>query len=416
MFFLIDCDNFFASCETIFRPDLKGKPLIILSNNDGCVVSRSYEAKALGIPMCAPYFKISREFERQGGIALSSNYELYANISKRLMNILHQEVNNLEIYSIDEAFTEISGHTDYLKFARHLRQRILRDIGISVSIGIAPTKTLCKIASEKAKKKNCDKIYFLETSEQIRQILQTTEIENIWGIGKNLSSKLNFMGIFTGSDLIETPQDIIRRKFGITLEKTMRELQGIPCLKIEENAEQKSIISSRSFDHEINQIETLEKIISEFVEHAALRLRQQKSLARNITVFIKTNRFNTRQEQQNSSITVDLGYPCNHTGHFIQAMKKGLKQIYQHQTYYKSAGVILSNISDEQASQKNLFEENNSRTKEIELMKAFDHINQHLGAKSLFFGEQAPQDLKFIKKEFRSQAYTTSWNELPTAK
>ena len=411
MYLLIDCDNFFVSCERVFRPCLKDRPVVVLSNNDGCVVARSYEAKALGIPMCAPYFKIERTFKAAGGIALSSNYELYADISKRVMRLIADCFGKIEIYSIDEAFAEIDDREDLPRLALQIRNTILKQTGISVSVGAAATKTLCKIAGEIAKKQTAGKICILTEPDNIAAALQKLDVGDVWGIGRKLVKKLNFMGIFTAAELAAAPHALIRQSFGILTEKTLQELNGIPCIGFEDTPRQKSIICSRSFETEINGFENLKKIIAEFVDNACLRLREQNGLAGGIVVFIATNRFH--EPYYNNSKLVGLPEASCHTAKFTKAMTEGLKSIYRPEFYYKRAGIMLVGIEDAGAAQKDFLISETVRTKETELMKAVDAVNRKLGRKTLYFGAQEAGIRHYIKRGHKSPSYTTSWNDLP---
>lgn len=410
MFALIDCDNFFVSCERIFQPNLKNRPVVVLSNNDGCVVARSYEAKALGIPMAAPFFKIEKQFKAAGGIALSSNYELYADISQRIMSLIRDEFQNLEIYSIDEAFVHLPEKGDYCKIAQNFHNKILKYIGVSVSIGVAPTKTLCKLAGEFAKTHG--KVFVLTEQDLISQMLSRTDVEQIWGIGKHSARKLNFMGIFTGEDLRLAPRTILRKSMGINAEKTALELNGFPCLEAENDTRQKTIISSRSFEKEISDFNQLEQIISEFVDGACLRLRKQKSLASGIITYIASNRFNQNQTPYQNSILISLAAPSNNTAKFLKAMKLGLQQIYRADVSYKRAGVTLTEIQDENLPQYDLLRPQEENGKERKLMAAFDEINRKIGKKSVYFGIQKSGVQYFIRRNHKSRNFTTSWDDL----
>ena len=413
MFALIDCDNFFVSCERIFQPNLKNRPIVVLSNNDGCVVARSYEAKALGIPMAAPFFKIEKQFKAAGGIALSSNYELYADISQRIMSLIRDEFQNLEIYSIDEAFVHLPEKGDYFKIAQDFHNKILKYIGVSVSIGVAPTKTLCKLAGEYAKTHG--KVFVLTEQNIISQMLQQTDVEQIWGIGKHSAQKLNFMGIFTGEDLRLAPRALLRKSMGINAEKTALELNSLPCLEAENDPRQKTIISSRSFEKEISDFNQLEQIISEFVDSACLRLRNQKSLATGIITYIASNRFNQNQIPYQNSILISLAAPSNNTAKFIKAMKLGLQQIYRADIAYKRAGVTLTEIQDENLPQYDLLRPQEENGKERKLMAAFDEINRKIGKKSVYFGIQKSGVQYFIRRNHKSRNFTTSWDDLASA-
>lgn len=417
MFFLFDCDNFFVSCERIFRPDLKKRPVVVLSSNDGCVVSRSYEAKAIPIAMGAPYFKIEKIFRAAGGTALSSNFELYSDISRRLMSLLRQECENIQIYSVDEAFASLpDDNTDHFRFALHIRNRILKEIGIPVSIGIAPTKTLCKIASFLAKSKAFDKVEILTPGQSLRTVLKNFEVKDVWGVGRRIAPKLNFLGIFSALELSSAPLKMIRQTFGINLEKTALELNGIPCQDIATEETARSITVSRSFEREISNIKQLEAIIAGFTDTACRRLRAQNAAAREIVVFLKTNRFKNPTGQGGGSRLIPLGGPCIHTGHFITAAKFGLRQIFTPKEAYKSAGITLRAIEETSALQSSLFEKSVLPPKEQKLMQAFDTLNNKLGAHTVFFAAQTVSPQNFTRGSFRSPAYTTSWNALPVVR
>lgn len=410
MFMLVDCDNFFVSCERIFQPKLKNRPVVVLSNNDGCVVSRSYEAKKAGIQMCTPYFKIADRLRQLGGIALSSNYELYADISGRLMAFLRSRFTEIETYSIDEAFLKVPFRDNFFSLASELRYSILSQIGIPVSIGIAPTKTLCKIASRLAKQNF--KIWLLSDPQMQEEVLRQTEVADIWGVGRRTASKLNFMGIFTALNLRNTPAAVIRSGFGINLEKTRLELRGFPCLGIEPPEPQKTIISSGSFEYEINAFEQLEQNLAEFVDCACQRLRRQNSLAGAITVEIFSNRFNLNHPQYNNASTINLQQASDNTARFMTAMKSALSQIYRPDCWYKRAGVILSGIEDAVSGQKSWFSDTEQYRQDRKLMAAFDELNSKFGRKTVFFAIQNTVPKSYLKREFKSPAFTTSWNEL----
>lgn len=362
--------------------------------------------------MAVPFFKVERFFTANKGIALSSNYELYADISKRVMNLIREEFQNLEIYSIDEAFVRLPDNIDYEKICRNFRQKVLQYIGISVSIGIAPTKTLCKIAGDYAKKH--DKVYYLYTLPQISQHLHKMEVIDIWGVGRRTAQKLKFMGIFNGEELRVSPLKMLRRAFNINLEKTVMELNGTPCLEIEAEEQQQTIISSRTFENEIKNYHLLKQIIAEFVDSACQRLRHQHSLAQGIIIYVSTNRFNLHHEQYQNSILISLESPTNNTAKFLQAMDKGLKQIYRDDIFYKRAGVTLINIQDIHNPQPDLLDKEEDRSKEQKLMEAFDSINGKMGRKSIYFGSQAGGIKHYIRREYKSSSYTTSWKGIAT--
>ena len=409
-YLLFDCDNFFVSCERAFQPKLKNIPVVVLSNNDGCVVSRSNEAKKVGIKMCTPYFKIADTLKAMGGKALSSNYELYADMSNRVMSLLRTYFNTLEIYSIDEAFTHTEDMSDLTARGLKIRNDILQQTGISVSVGIAPSKTLCKVAGEQAKTFATDKVLHLQKEEEIKQVLAKLDATDIWGIGKNLNAKLNFLGIFTALELYNMPLSLARKKFGINLERTILELRGYSCLEEDKHEAQKSIICSRSFEHEIYSFDELKTILADFVNVACQRLRKQKSLASGLIVGIESNRF--KENFYQNSHLVSLRESSANTARFIEAMNEGLKRIYKTQIGYKRAGITLLDIIDQSHCLHDLFCPQTNNIKDTKLMAAFDAINQKLGAKSIYFGAQSQGVNHFIKRGLKSPSYTSSWAEL----
>lgn len=413
MFMLIDCDNFFVSCERIFQPKLKNRPVVVLSNNDGCVVSRSYEAKALDIPMCCPFFKIENFFKRNNGIALSSNYELYADISRRVMALLHFRFGEIETYSIDEAFVKVSDRNNFFTLASNLRQDILNQIGIPVSIGIAKTKTLCKIASKTAKKNF--KLCQLTTEPLLSETLAATDIQDIWGVGRRLASRLRCLGIFNGQELAHAPLKMIRTAFGLPLEKTVLELNQTPCLDIEPPEMAKSLISSGSFEVEIQNYDQLKQNLAEFVDCACLRLRRQQALANGIWTELHSNRFNPNRPRYDNARFVSLDQPSDNTADFMNAMKRGLDAIYRPDCWYKRAGVTLVGLEAANSEQQNWLVDRRRIERGHALMQTFDEINRKHGRKTIFFAAQTPKAKSYLKREFKSPNFTTSWNELPKA-
>ena len=411
MYMLIDCDNFFVSCERVFQPHLNRRPVVVLSNNDGCVVSRSDEAKQLGIAMCAPYFKIERLLKSIGGIALSSNYELYADLSRRIMTYLRQTFSGIEVYSIDEAFVSVSGFANYYTLASQIRQNILQYFGIPVSIGIAATKTLCKIASRFAKRQF--KLYQLTSAAQIREQLAQTDIIDLWGVGRHLAPKLNHLGIFTAADLATMPLAQARSAFGIGLTKTIMELNQTPAFELETPELSQSLISSGSFETEIQNRDTLEANLAEFVDCACLRLRQQKAVARGIWISVYSNRFNLNHPQYNNSCLISLPTPSCNTANFMTAMRQGLDHIYRPDCWYKRAGVTLIGLEKADALQTDLLQSTPLAPKEQKLMSVFDELNRKFGRKTVYYAVQNKTAKSYLKREFRSPAFTTSWQDLP---
>lgn len=306
MYALADVNSFYASCETLWRPDLRGRPVVVLSNNDGCVVARSKEAKALGLKMGEPYFKIKREFESVGGIAFSSNYELYADMSQRVMAVLEEMAPRVEIYSIDESFLDLTGVrncTDLETFGRQVRAKVLRDTGLTVGVGIAQTKTLAKLANFAAKKWDgkTGGVVDLSNLERQRKLMGLLPVNEVWGIGRRISKKLNMMGIETVLQLADASTTMIRKHFSVVTERTVRELRGQPCLELEEFAPTKQqIICSRSFGDRITEYDHMHQAICMYATRAAEKLREEHQYCSHVSTWLKTSPF---QSMRNTTAT-----------------------------------------------------------------------------------------------------------------
>ncbi len=411
MYALLDCDNFFVSCERLFHPELKARPVVVLSNNDGCVVSRSYEAKAIGIPMGAPYFKVEALLKSHQGTACSSNFGLYSDISRRIMQIIKSKHPELEIYSIDEAFIKMPAEQS-LEEAMELRNMLLQNTGISVSIGIAPTKTLCKTAGSVAKKKIKDKIHFLNIPNETDALLSRQDVGEIWGIGKNLKSKLNFLGIFTALELKNTPLRLIKENFGLSLEKIVLELNNCPVLN-NIHEENQSLMCTGSFEKEIFQKETLEQILSDYTASVCLRLRKRELAAAGIMTFVETNRFRKGQPFYHNSQNFQLSHFSCDTSQFIKGMKESLKLIFQNGLGYKRAGVMLLNIEEINRLQGNLFTPERMEKKEEKLMKTCDKLNKLLGTGTIILGAQSLKNSTPDRYNRHTQISINSWKQLP---
>lgn len=413
MFLLVDCDNFFVSCERIFQPSLKNRPVVVLSNNDGCIIARSNEAKALGIPMGYPYFKVKHDFQAQKGISLSSHPALYADISRRVMSLLRSLYSSVEVYSIDEAFLTLSEEADPEQEALLMHRTILQQMGLSVSIGIAPTKTLCKAAVDIAKKMPTDKICLLTEEEKIKSALKEKDVGDLWGIGRRTAAKLRFMGYINALEFREAPSFLIRKKLGIAIEQVRAELNGLPCKEIMHEETQKSYICSRSFDNGIYGMENLKSIIAGFVDNVCRRMRRQKAVADALTVFIETNRFQRETYYQNARTEV-LFESTDNTAKFMEALSEGLPKIYRPHLAYKRAGVMLSGVESLSSLQGNLFVPPSEDVREKNLMRTFDVLNKKMGASTVFFGTQFQSVKAFSEK--KTTTYTTGWNTLAEVK
>ncbi len=418
IFALVDCNNFYASCERIFQPRLINKPIVVLSNNDGCVIARSNEAKILGIPMGAPYFKFRNDFKKKGVIVLSSNYALYGDISNRVMTVLSSFTPRSEIYSIDECFLDLSGfdHLNLTEYCKHIRQCVLQWTGIPVSIGVGQTKTLSKIANRLAKtSKKTEGILDLNNSPWIDIALQKTEVNNVWGIGRRWSRVLERQDILTAYDLRAAPERWIRQKFGIVGLRTVKELQGLSCVKLEdESPDKQTICVSRSFGKPLTDYTALKSAIATFSDRASSKVRKHGLIAGEINVFVQTSPFNTDIEQYSKSITLSLHPQTNSTQEIHRAAMRGLNQIFKPNIHYKKAGVILINLSRPEKAVKDLFYpyvQSNDQ-----LSKAYDIINQRFGSGFLQLGQVKKPKTWYMNQNYKTPSFTTRWDELPRAK
>ena len=410
MLALIDCNNFYASCEIAFNPKLRGKPLVVLSNNDGCVIARSKEAKALKIPMGAPIFKYENLFKAHNVQKCSSNFALYGDMSNRIMAILSKEGFPIEIYSIDEAFLDLSSLPEdkLVAYANNLRKKIYSWSGITVSIGIAPTKTLAKASNCFAKKKVSNNVHLI-THEQITEHLKHFLIEDIWGIGRAHLAFLNTKGLKTAYDLCQRPDDWIKKHLTIQGLRTVKELLGVKSVNhINQICKRKGLLRSSSFGKEIDDYKELEKAVSYFCSEAALSLRKENLTCSYLQVFLHTNRFKTSNFSK--SLSIELPYPSQSTRALTSYALTLLKKIYKPQTFYKKAGVIFSEIQTSSSIQQDLFTK--EYPKEEKLMKAFDKINARFGKKTLHLASEGVSNSWKPKRELKSPSYTTLWHEI----
>lgn len=419
MFALIDVNSFYASCEKVFRPDLAGKPVIVLSNNDGCVIARSAEAKKLGVKMGELYYE-RRNYYRQNNINIfSSNYALYADMSNRVMSLLSMYAPRLEIYSIDEAFLDFTGlaYTFNLEdYGREIQSTILQRTHLPVGVGIGPTKTLAKIANHAAKtwRKTGGVVELSDKSRQ-RKLLSLIPIEEIWGIGRRISAKLRVMGIYTALDLANTSAATIRKTFGVTLERTLRELNGEPCIELEEVRKVKQqILCSRSFGKKVLEIETMRKAVCDYAERAAEKLREEKQRCRIIGLFIQTSRHASGEDYTNS-VSIKLEYPSSDTRDIINAAMRGLDTIWRDGYRYYKAGIILSDFTDSDITQFDMFSTRKPFKNSDKLMKTLDTINNS-GLGKVWFAAKGGDSGYQMKREMLSPAYTTNFDELPVVK
>lgn len=420
VFALVDCNNFYASCEKLFRPDLKDTPVVVLSNNDGCVVARSREAKSLGIKMGVPVFQIKAEMQRHGILAFSSNYTLYADLSSRVMRTLEEMAPRVEVYSIDEAFLDLTGIESAIslfEFGQQVRERIGHWIGITVCVGIAPTKTLAKLANHAAKKYPATQgVVDLTNPDRQRRLLALVPVDDVWGVGRRLSKRLNALGITTALDLANASPRAIRDQFSVVLERTVRELNGESCIELEEiPPTKKQIVCSRSFGVKVTQFELLREAVCEYATRATEKLRKEQQQAKEMTVFIRTSPFKDNEPQYSNSASGELLIPSCDTRDFIELANHLLKRIWKDGFRYAKAGVMLSDFYDPGMFQPRLFDDVSTRTNSQQLMSVLDSINQS-GAGKVFFAGQGTKKDWSMKREHLSPAYTTRWDQLPRVK
>lgn len=420
VFALVDCNNFYASCEKLFRPDLKDTPVVVLSNNDGCVVARSREAKLLGIKMGVPVFQIKAEMQRHGILAFSSNYALYADLSSRVMRTLEEMAPRVEVYSIDEAFLDLTGiesAISLVEFGQQVRARIGHWIGITVCVGIAPTKTLAKLANHAAKKYPATQgVVDLTNPDRQRRLLALVPVDDVWGVGRRLSKRLNALGITTALDLANASPRAIRDQFSVVLERTVRELNGESCIELEEiPPTKKQIVCSRSFGVKVMQFELLREAVCEYATRATEKLRKEQQQAKVLTVFIRTSPFKDNEPQYSNSASGELLIPSCDTRDFIELANHLLKRIWKDGFRYAKAGVMLSDFYDPGMFQPGLFDDVSTRSNSQQLMSVLDTINQS-GAGKVFFAGQGTKKDWSMKREHLSPAYTTRWDQLPRVK
>jgi DNA polymerase V len=417
---LIDCNNFYVSCERVFQPKLEGKPVLVLSNNDGCVVSRSNEVKALGLRMGEPWFKLEMLAKQHGIIAFSSNYTLYDDLSKRVMSILSTFSPRQEIYSIDECFLDLDGFDplSLMAYGKTMRQTIMRNVGIPVCVGIADTKTLAKLANHCAKKGFagadgvCD--FGLLDDAQRSALFASIPVGDVWGVGRRISERLLAMKIMTIEDLRTASLKRIRSQFSVVLERTVQELNGVSCIQMEEASKpRQQIIVSRSFGTMVTGLDDLSESIAYYTTRAAEKLRRDGSVAASISVYIHTNPFKEEAPQYNGAITVPLNQPSDDTMELIDAAIKGLKEIYRSGFHYKKSGVLLMGLQSKGSVQATLFDDTDKQVKSVNMMRTLDAINKKMGKGSMTLAASGLKHRWAMRRERQSQNYTTDWFELP---
>lgn len=417
MIAIVDCNNFYASCERLFQPHLQGKPVVVLSNNDGCVIARSDEAKALGIVMGTPAFMAEQMMIEKGVAVFSSNYSLYGSLSDRVMRTMAQFTASMEIYSIDEAFLFLGDlyDVDLLQHCIHLRNKVKTDVGIPVSVGVAPTKTLAKMANRFAKKHKKEiGVHVLDEQWKIDEVLKATKVEDIWGVGRQYAMFLIKHGFHTAYELSQAPDEWIRKNMTVVGQRLLNELRGIPCIEFElEPPGKKGICTSRSFGRVVTSKREVAEALTSYTAVAAEKLRRQNSCTKVINVFVQTNMHRAQDEQYFRSLNVTLPVATSSTRELIQYALKGLDIIFKEGYNYAKCGIMLMELTSDDNVQAGLFD-TTDREKEKKLMLAMDKINNSFGKQLVRFAVQGYGRKWKLRAEKLSPRYTTRLSDILT--
>ena len=418
LFGLADCNNFYCSCERVFHPDLIGKPVVVLSNNDGCVIARSEESKALGIKMGDVFYQVKDKLEEHNVAVFSSNYNLYGDMSRRVMSLLSQYSPKIDVYSIDEAFLDLSGmgtSEQLTEYCKKMVKHIGKGTGIPISLGIAPTKTLAKMASKFAKKyKGYEGVCLIDTDEKREKALKLFPVEDVWGIGYRHSKKLEYYGIKTAWDFTQKTESWVRREMTVTGVRTWKELRGESCISIEELPHKKSICTSRSFAEQgLNKLADVEEAVANFAAQCSRKLREQHTVCNSITIFAHTSRFREDLPQSYIYQTAQLQVPTNDHQELVSVAVKMLREEWKegYSYFYKKAGVIVWGISRDNAIQTSLFD-TVDREKQAALAKAIDEINRKNGHNKIRVAVQGNEKGWQLKREYISKQYTTNLDDV----
>lgn len=413
MFALVDCNSCYASCEQIFRPDLRGKPVIVLSNNDGCIIARSREAKVLGIPDLHPYFKVKHLIKRHRVAVFSSNFRLYGDISQRVMDTLRHFSPNIEIYSIDEMFLDLDGIGLPLEdYGQKMKTTLWRQVKMPVSVGIAPSKTLAKLANYAAKNiPKCQGVCLLDNPEKWQWLMKRVPVTKIWGVGLRIGKRLTEHSIHTAWDLASSNPKTMRRHFSVCLERTIEELNGTTCLDLEDNPpDKKQIYCSRSFGNKPSELDPLLQAISLYACRATEKLRAQQHLVSTIHIFIHTSPH--QPNYYSNSTVVKLTYPTDDSRVIVAKAKQAVRQLYRPGYKYLKSGIGLIEIMSKQHCQPDFFQPPQEKTADA-LMATLDNINQRYGSGSAFLAGEGIRERWPMRQQHRSPCYTTDWNDLP---
>jgi len=414
MFALVDCNNFYASCERVFRPDLVGKPIVVLSNNDGCVIARSNEAKDVGVPMGAPAFENEELFRKNNVHVFSPNFALYGDMSNRVMTILTSYAPEIEIYSIDEAFLQLAGFELYnlQNYGEEMQRHVTKWTGISISVGIAPTKALSKVANRIAKKfpVHTKSVYIIDSEEKRIKALNWLKIEDVWGIGRQHAKRLRAMNINTAYDFTLLDDGFVRKQMSVVGLRLKHDLQGIPTLKMEDVQLKQSIATTRSFHRNYTELKDLKERVTTFAVSCAEKLRSQRSCCNAIMVFIHTNGHRQDLPQYSRNIVVKLPFATNSSLELAGFATQALEKIFRQGYHYKKAGVVVMDFTPENERQLKLFDDSN--VKHIPLMKAMDKLNARYGQQKIKLASQDLRRVWKMKQEKLSPRYTTNLNDI----
>lgn len=415
MYALVDCNNFYASCERVFQPQLNGKPIVILSNNDGCIISRSDEAKALGIPMGAPEFKVRQELKEKNILVFSSNYPLYGDLSNRVMTILEGFTPHVEVYSIDEAFMNFDGVSiaDFHDYGLQMKRRIIKWLSIPVSVGFAETKALSKVANKIARKypDRTQGVYVIDSEEKRVKALKWTKIENVWGIGFRLKKKMIAKGINTAYDFtLPHNEAFIKKEMGVTGTRLKYELEGKSVLELDLPKDRKTIAITRSFNGNITTFDEMKERVSTFATVCAEKLRKQKSCCHGVIVYLRKDNYKTERQRYNFYKIETLPFASNSSITISNLAVKMLKTMFEEGEIYKKAGVIVTEITPENQKQLHLFE--NENPKHIKLMQVMDDYHKKTGERKIRLGNQDLQRTWKMKQEHLSNKYTTDFKQI----
>ena len=413
VFGLIDCNSFYASCERVFRPDLAKVPIVVLSNNDGCVIARSYDAKPF-VKMGEPYFQIKHKLKQHGIIAFSSNYALYGDMSERVMTLIESMVPAVEVYSIDEAFADLSGISDLDGLGRRIRSRVLRCTGIPVGVGIAPTKTLAKLANHTAKRLQTHTGGVVNICDPIKRawVLRNTDVAEVWGVGRKMKMHLDAMGIKTAMDLAKSDPWTLRKNFSVVIEKTARELAGTPCLELDEpDPPKQEICCSRMFGKRLKELPPIKEAVATYMMRASEKLRAQNSLCKKIRVSIRTGMFNPEEAKYANGVVVDLPYPTDDVRLLIKLAVDALDRLFRPGFNYSKAEVMLLNLCQPGEYTDDLFA-TSQPAEASRVMAVLDQINGRWGRGTVRAASVPINPDWGMRREMMSQSYTTRLDQL----